>query len=303
MANESLGIRIGLIGFGEVGSSLAAGLRSEGVQHLLAYNRGYQTSPSWDLIQRRAREAGVPLLGSVRELVEASDLVLVAVPGSAALEAAASAAAGLKAGQMYADLGTASPPAKAKMAGLVEATGAAFVDVAIMGLPLKDRHRVATIASGGEARRYRDLVTPLGMKVTLVGNRPGRAAAIKMFRSIFMKGIEALTIETLMACQTWGVADDVMSTVAASLGQMPYYPDHANLMVGTHAIHAERRAHEMDMVIETMEEMGIEPRMTRATAAMFHWTASLGLREQFGGEVPADWRAVLDEIFRRLGKE
>lgn len=296
-------VRIGLVGFGEVGSSLGAGLRSEGVQEIVAFDQGYQTPPFGSLIRKRAREAGVPLVASMAELVAASDLILAAVPGSMAPKAAADAAVDLKPGQMYVDMGTASPPVKEQMAELVESTGAAFVDVAIMGSPLEDRHRIATMASGKEAERYRELVTPLGMNVTVVGDRPGRAAAIKMFRSIFMKGIEALVIETLMACKTWGVADLVMGTVTKSLDKQPYYPDYTNFLVTTDAIHAERRAKEMDMVIQTMLDVGIEPRMTRATAEMIHWTASLGLKEHFGGEVPPNWEVVIDEIFRRMGKQ
>jgi 3-hydroxyisobutyrate dehydrogenase-like beta-hydroxyacid dehydrogenase len=191
---------------------------------------------------------------------------------------------------------------KEQMAGVVEAAGASFVDVAIMGSPLQDKHHVATLASGREAEAYRHMVTPLGMKVTVVGDRPGRAAAIKMFRSIFMKGIEALVIETLMACKTWDVADVVMDTVTKTLDKQPFYRDFTDFLVTTDAIHAERRAHEMDMVIETMEAVGIEPKMTRSTAEVIHWTAGLGLKEHFGGEVPANWETVVDEIFRRLGK-
>src|SRR5450756_2351490 len=124
----------------------------------------------------------------------------------------------------------------------------------------------------------------------------------KMFRSIFMKGIEALVIETLMACKTWDVADVVMDTVTKTLDKQPFYRDFTDFLVTTDAIHAERRAHEMDMVIETMEAVGIEPKMTRSTAEVIHWTAGLGLKEHFGGEVPANWETVVDEIFRRLGK-
>ena len=56
----------------------------------------------------------------------------------------------------------------------------------------------------------------------------------------------------------------------------------------------------MDMVVQTMLDVGVEPRMTRATVEMLHWTASLGLKEQFGGEVPSNWQTVVDEIFRRI---
>lgn len=300
MVGQGREIRVGLIGFGEVGSSLGVGLKGQGVK-VVAFDKGYQTPPFGELIQRRSRETGVPLAASVAEVVSSSDLILAMVPGSVALEAAREAAASLNPGQFYVDMGTATPPIKEEMAGLVEKTGAAFVDVAIMGSPLQDRHQIPTLASGKEASAYRDLVTPFGMKVTVVGDRPGRAAAIKMFRSIFMKGIEALVIETLMACKSWDVVDEVMGSITRSMDKEPFYPDHANFLVTTDAIHGARRAKEVDMVMETMRAVGIEPRMTRATAEMIHWTSSLGLREHFGGEVPAHWEMVVDEIFKRIG--
>jgi len=301
MPVQSGKVRVGLIGFGEVGSSLGLGLKKQGVE-VVAFDKGFQTPPFGELIQKRARESGVPLLDSVEAVVFASDLILSMVPGGFAMEAARAAVPALTAGKTYVDLGTATPPMKEQMAGVVEAAGASFVDVAIMGSPLQDKHHVATLASGREAEAYRHMVTPLGMKVTVVGDRPGRAAAIKMFRSIFMKGIEALVIETLMACKTWDVADVVMDTVTKTLDKQPFYRDFTDFLVTTDAIHAERRAHEMDMVIETMEAVGIEPKMTRSTAEVIHWTAGLGLKEHFGGEVPANWETVVDEIFRRLGK-
>jgi 3-hydroxyisobutyrate dehydrogenase-like beta-hydroxyacid dehydrogenase len=296
--SQENGLRIGLIGFGEVGTALGLGLKAQSLG-VVAFDKGYQTPPFGELIQKRAREAGVPLMSTVADVVVSSDVILAMVPGGAALAAASEAAAVLKPGQMYVDMGTATPPAKEEMARLVEATGAAFVDVAIMGSPHQDQHAVPCLASGKEAERYRDLVTPFGMKVTVAGDRPGRAAAIKMFRSIFMKGIEALTIETLLACETWGVTDAVMGTINTSMEKMRWFPEHASFLVTTDAIHGERRAHEMDMVCETMEAVGVEPRMTRTTAAFIHWTASLGLKEHFGGEVPANWRDVISEISRR----
>ncbi len=299
MAN-GISLRVGLVGFGEVGTAIGVGLRSQGIE-VSAFDKGYQTPPFGELIQKRAREAGVPLLDSVAAVAAASDLILAMVPGGAAVAAATEAASVLKPGQMYADMGTATPPAKERMAVLVEATGADFVDVAIMGSPHQDKHSVPTLSSGKQAERYKSLVTPFGMKVSVVGDRAGRAAAIKMFRSIFMKGIEALTIETLLACETWGVTDAVMGTINTTMEKMRWFPEHANFLVTTDAIHGERRAHEMDMVCETMEAVGVEPRMTRATAAFIHWTASLGLKEHFGGEVPARWEDVVAEISGRTG--
>ncbi len=295
-------VRIGLVGFGEVGTALGLGLKPQGVE-VTAYDKGYQTPPFGELIRKRAQEVGIPLVGSISEVVAASDLILAMVPGGAALQAATDAANAMKPGQMYADLGTATPPIKDEMARVVEDRGAAFVDVAIMGSPHQDRHSVPTLCSGKEAERYKEMVSPLGMKVTVVGERPGRAAAIKMFRSIFMKGIEALCVETLMACKTWDVTDEVMGSINTTMEKMQWFPEHVNFLVTTDAIHGERRAHEMDMVIETLEAVGVEPRITRGTAEVIHWTASLGLKEHFGGEVPPRWEMVIDEIFRKTGKK
>lgn len=208
-------------------------------------------------------------------MVAKADLILAMVPGGAAYEAASEAAPVLKAGQIYADLGRASPPVKEKISQLIEPSGALFVDVAIMGALPQDKHRVPTLVSGKEAASYCELVRPFGMKAEVAGDRPGRAAAIKMFRSIMMKGIEALVFEALLAARTWNVTDTVMESVSESLGSRPLYPDWASHFVRGGAIHAARRAHEMDMVIETMQDVGVEARMTHATAEMLHWTADL----------------------------
>ena len=71
------------------------GLRSAGVE-VIAYDSGHSDSPFAPLIQRRAQEAGVPLAASMAHLVEASDLLLAAVPGSVAMQAATEAAKHLK---------------------------------------------------------------------------------------------------------------------------------------------------------------------------------------------------------------
>jgi len=302
MAVQNQALRVALIGFGEVGRSLGAGLKAGGAE-LVAYDKGYQTPPFGELIQRRAREDGITLLPSIVEAVAGADMILAMVPGGVAFDVASEALPALKPGQIYADLGTASPPVKEKISQLLEPTGSSFVDVAILGSPAQDGHRVATLVSGKEAARYRDMVTPFGMKVELAGDRPGRAAAIKMFRSILMKGIEGLILEALLAARAWDVTDTVMESVSGTLGKQPFYPDWVSHSVRGGAIHAARRAHEMDMVIETMQDVGVEARMTRATAETLHWAAGLGLREHFGGEIPGSWQEVIEEIAKRTEQE
>lgn len=298
MAKNS-GPRVGVIGFGEVGSALGRGLSSEGLEGVVAADAASDDPTFGPLIRRRAAEAHVRLLPSNAEVGEVADVVLVAVPGWRAVEAAEQTAPGLRPGQLYVDVGSASPRVKHALAEVVQATGATTVDVAILSSPLMDGHRVATLASGPEAARYRDLMRRYGFNVEVVGEQPGQAAAIKMLRSVLMKGIESLLLESLLAARRHGVEDIVLDTVGAFWDKGSFV-EMANLLITTDAIHAGRRAHEADMMSEVVREVGITPRLSPIIAETLHWSASLGLKEHFGGEVPKEWKSVIDAMLAKL---
>jgi 3-hydroxyisobutyrate dehydrogenase-like beta-hydroxyacid dehydrogenase len=143
-------------------------------------------------------------------------------------------------------------------------------------------------------------MAPYGFNVEVVGERPGQAAAIKMLRSVLMKGIESLLLESLMAARRHGVEDIVLDTVAAFFDKDSFGVG-ANLLITTDAIHAGRRADEATMMAEVVEEVGINPRLSRAIAETLYWSKSLGLKEHFGGEVPSDWKVVIDAMLERVG--
>ena len=291
-------LHVAVIGFGEVGSALGRGLRG-GLETVVAADAAADDTTFGPLIRRRAAEAKVELLPSNAEAAEVSDVILVAVPGYRALEAAQQAAPGLRKGQIYVDVGSASPRVKQELAQVVEAAGATMVDVAILNSPLTEGHRVSTLASGPEAGRYRDLMTPYGLKIEVVGERPGQAAAIKMLRSVLMKGIESLLLESLLAARRHGVEDIVLSTVGA-FWDAGGFAEGANLLITTDAIHSGRRAHEADMMSEVVAEVGITPRLSPVIAETLHWSTSLGLKEHFGGEVPKDWKTVIDAMLAKM---
>ena len=291
--------RVGIIGFGEVGSALGRGLRGEGLEAVVAADVAADDATFGPLIRRRADEARVELLPSNAELAEVSDVILVAVPGYQALEAAQQAAAGLRKGQIYVDVGSASPRVKHALAEVVEQAAASPVDVAILTSPLMDGHRIATLAAGAAAAEYRELMAPYGFNVEVVGERPGQAAAIKMLRSVLMKGMEALLLESLLAARRHGVEDVVLGTVAAFMDRGSF-AEMANFLVTTDAIHSGRRAHEADMMAEVVQEVGITPRLSPAIAETLHWSTSLGMKERFGGEVPRDWKTVIDAMLAKI---
>lgn len=293
--NERLQVPLGFLGFGEVGSGVARGLRREGLEKVSAYDGLAFSGRYADLIQRRAQEAGVRLLHSPVDLAKECEVIVGATPGSESVAAAESLLPGLGPDHLYVDLAAATPGVKERVGEILAPTGATLGDGAIMSSPLEDGHRIAILASGAGAEQFRDLLTPWGMRITVVGEKLGAASGIKSLRTVFMKGIEALLVECAMGSARYGILDDVLGSIAQWMDQRPFMKS-ANFLMSTDAIHAERRAKETDMSVEALKEIGVDPIMTRATAERLHWVANLGLNEHFGGVVPEDFSLVLDAI-------
>jgi len=292
---------VAFIGFGEVGSSIARGLRGEGVEGIVAHDK-FAQGQFGDLIRRRAAEAAVRLVDSCAEAVSGAEVVLATVTASEALNAAQEASRSLRPGQIYADLNSASPRVKEAIAAAIAPSGAGFADATIMGTPAEQLHRVPILASGDAAERLRALMAPCGMQITVVGERPGRAAAIKMFRSGVMKGLEALLGECLLAARRYGVDDVVLESMARFMDSKPF-AEMANMLITTDAIHALRRAQEVDFAVQTIEETGVEPIVTRAVRDRLYWSAGLKLKERFQGVPPASYQEVFAAIEERLAAE
>jgi 3-hydroxyisobutyrate dehydrogenase-like beta-hydroxyacid dehydrogenase len=188
---------------------------------------------------------------------------------------------------------------KEQISDIVEKTRAAFVDVAMMGAVPIFLHRVPMLASGNGATLFKERMEPFEMRVTCIGDRPGQASAIKMFRSIFMKGLFALLLETLNATHRYNVDDAVLQSIAETMEKNSFL-ETVRLVVTRGVIHAERRAHEMEEVIKTLEGIDVPPTMSEATKEKLYWCTNLGLKEYFGGETPQSLSEVLNAIDEKL---
>ena len=175
------------------------------------------------------------------------------------MDAAASVASSLTAGQVYADLNT-TAPASSEVAEMIRRTGARFVDVALLG-PVPAERRDPALASGDGAERFAELVRPFGMPVEIVGTEPGDAAGLKLLRSVFMKGLAASVLESIEAAKRLGADDWLRREIADVLGE----PLLERLLSGS-MTHAERRLDEMEAAAAYLEELGVEPRVSRAAA-------------------------------------
>jgi 3-hydroxyisobutyrate dehydrogenase-like beta-hydroxyacid dehydrogenase len=235
-------LRVAVLGLGEAGGTLASGLAAAGCDV-----RG------WDPLVATADAPNVA--------VADADLVLSLTTAAHALDAARSVVSALDARQVYADLNTAAPAVKRDVAAVVGASGAAFADVALLG-PVPSRGvGTPTLASGAGAERFAELVRPLGMPVEVVGVEPGDAAGLKLLRSVFMKGLAAAALESMDAARRRGADEWLRREIAEVIGE----PLLDRLLSGS-VTHAARRREEMEAAAAYLEELGVEPRVSRAAA-------------------------------------
>jgi 3-hydroxyisobutyrate dehydrogenase-like beta-hydroxyacid dehydrogenase len=243
-------LTVALLGLGEAGSALAGELVAAGV-----FVRGFDPAAGNDV-------PGVHRAADARAAVDGSDVVLSLTAASAALEAARGAAWGLGEGQVYADLNASGAALKRALAEVIAPTGAQFADVALMGVVPRNGLRTPALASGPGALAFAEHFGALGMPVEVLGEEPGAAAARKLLRSVFMKGLAASCLESLRAaraagCEDWmrGEIEAVLTGADAALLE--------RLVTGS-ARHATRRIGEVADARELLAELGVGPRVTAA---------------------------------------
>jgi len=233
-------LTVAVLGLGEAGSRLAADLSAAG-----ADVRGYDPVHG----------------GAAEEAVAGSDLVLSVNSARTAVEVASSARSTLAPQAVYADLNTTAPALKRKVADVVG--GERFADVALLGpVPVRGLGTPA-LASGEGARAFAEALEPLGMPIDVVSARAGDAATLKLLRSVFMKGLAASAIESVRAAEAVGHSEWLKQEIAAVIGR----PLLDRLLVGSRA-HAVRRVDEMEAARDLLLELGIEPRIAEASAAL-----------------------------------
>jgi len=286
---------IAFIGFGGAAYGIAKGLRREGIGNIFFHTRSWATPPYDEVIAKRAAETGAVLKKSMEELVRSADIIFSCVTGSVTVAMAETTAPYLHSGQLYVDLNTTKPEDKKMAAEIVQRSGAFFVDAAMMGGIPTYLHRVPIFASGAGARRFRDTFQPFGMQIEVIGPTPGQASAIKMFRSIFMKGLLALLLEVMDASKKYKATETVLSSISETMDRTQFL-ETARLVVTKGVVNPERMAHEMEDVIKTLELVGASTIMSTATREKLEWCARYRLRERFAGEIPQTLTEVLELI-------
>jgi len=289
---------VGFIGFGEAGSTIAGGLRTAGIDRLFAFDIKTNTPDSGPTIARRASDSGTTLVESASGLARSCDILFSTVTSSSALAAATAIAGFLDPRHLYADLNSVSPAVKISIDRVIGATGAGFVEAAVMAPVLPYGHTVPMLLGGPGAAAFADVMTPFGMRLeVLAGAAVGSAAAVKMCRSIVVKGLEALLFECVMGASRFGADDLVWASLNESFPGIDWKAL-ADYTSGRVVVHGERRAREMEEVADTLRAVGVDPIMAEATARRQDWSAKIGLRSRFGPDGPKSYREVLDVMAR-----
>jgi 3-hydroxyisobutyrate dehydrogenase-like beta-hydroxyacid dehydrogenase len=245
-------MRIAIFGLGEAGSLIGADLAAAGVD-VHGFDPADVRTPRG--VHRHADPcAAVAGVDAVLALTAAADAPM-------ALEQAID---NIPAGAVYADLSTAARELKQGLGDTAAAHGLDFADVALMSIVPERRLRTPALASGSGAKALIALLSPLGMPLEFVGDEPGMAATRKLLRSVVMKGLAAVLIEAMRASDAAGLASETWGNIVEQLGDADE-PFLRRLVDGT-APHADRRRHEMEAAAELLEQLGVEPLMTVATA-------------------------------------
>lgn len=289
--------RIALIGFGEAGSILGQDLAAAGCE-VAAYDILVDEPATRPALVAKAHAARVRLADSNREAVAGAQLIISAVTAASAGEAAAQTANHLEPNQIFLDINSVSPEAKRANAALIEKTGAQYVEAAVMAAVPPQRLKVPMLLGGKKARELAEALRALGMNTTALSDDIGVASAVKMCRSIIIKGIEALTLECVLAARRFGAEEQVFASLHRTYPGMGWNADQPDYLVSRIAEHGRRRAAEMREVARTLREVGIEPTMAEAIARRQDWLVDAmqarGLR--YEKDQPFSWRRLVDAL-------
>jgi len=291
---------LGLVGYGEVGKIFASGLKGRsGIDSVRAWDLKFADARTADGERSHAQDAHIVAEASMQALCARSDFIISAVTASNTLAVAQEAAPHLRPGTLFLDLNSASPGTKQKAAALIDAAGAHYVEAGVMTSVPPYGIKVPMLLGGAKAQALAEILRAWGMDATAVSDQLGVASAIKMCRSVMIKGLEALVIESYAAARKYGVEDHVLPTLQETFPSIDWQQQGAYFFSRV-VQHGKRRAEEMREAANTVREAGFEPFMAAAIADKQQWVADAAKAGLFEG-LPkgARWQDYADRLIGR----
>jgi 3-hydroxyisobutyrate dehydrogenase-like beta-hydroxyacid dehydrogenase len=284
--------RFAIIGFGEVGQILAQDLVAADCDVAGVFDLKLADP---DSIPSRAAVGPYRPAADAHDAVRGASLVISAVTAEQGLQAAQAAAGGIEPGAFYVDVNSVSPGVKRASAEAINAAGGRYVEAAVMTAVPPHRIKSPMLLGGPHAQAFLEMATPLGFMAKVYSQDYGKASAVKMCRSVMIKGMEALITESLLTARRLGVEQDVLASLGETL-PVPDWEAFARYMITRSLQHGKRRAEEMREVARTVSEAHIDPLMSSSIAQRQDIAAVLGR----GVDLKADLGGMLDALLAKI---
>lgn len=288
--------KIGFIGFGEVTYYISRGLIEEGIEDIFVYSRALEDERKDDELAR-GKKLGIKLSTSIDEVMNKANVIFSSIRGDAALDMAKKIAPLCNSNHLIVDLNNAIPFVKEKSADLIEDSGALFVDVGLLELPIQVEHKALMYASGKGASQFKELMTPYGMNIKYLGEIPGKAAKIKAIANIYMKGIQGICLEFALSAHKADIDLDLLQPLLIKplenlerIDDVPFWIIRGSLL-------ASRKKAEMQEAVKMLKEIDIEPVMLEAAIERLKRISEFKLNEHFEADIlPQDYKKIIGKM-------
>lgn len=293
MQVESLSV----LGFGQLGKAVVAAARGQDVPTLVWNRRG--SVQHMLHLQDEVDALGAGLVTDLRAAVEPASVVVSCVPGDVSLDLALRCAPLSRAGSLFADAASASPVAKEKAAEVMTVRRVDYVDAAVLGPVVALGPRVPWLVSGEGAERFASLAPSLGLCVSHLTGPAGQAARVKLIRSVYLKGRDALVAEMMLAAQAQGVVEAVVRSIGGPAEDVPF-PRLTARILSSLVHHSERRAAELDASSRLLGELGVTPSAVDGAARRLRLLARRTSFEEAADRREIDVEALLESVSSQL---
>ncbi|MBM9593838.1 NAD(P)-dependent oxidoreductase [Rhodobacteraceae bacterium MCCB 386] len=268
-------MQIAFIGFGEAARAFTDSLREhDGSLRIQAWDILLDDAARSEEMAEAMRSRGVARAEDAAALGEA-DWIFSAVTADQSHIAAEAVAPWLGDGRTFIDINSVSPGRKRESAALIEGRGAHYVDMAVMAPVHPQRHRAPVLVAGRRPEATDAALARLDFNFRVISDQPGEATAIKMIRSLFVKGLETLTVEALLAAEAAGCFDEILTSLSSSFPGLGW-PDHADYQFERTLRHGRRRAAEMRESAATYDELGLHGALAAEVAAVQEAMGAVG---------------------------
>ncbi|MDB5553407.1 MAG: NAD(P)-dependent oxidoreductase [Rhizobium sp.] len=284
-------MKIGFLGYGEAARAFHESLSRSGLS-FIAYDILLDRDD--EVMAEAIRSRGGTVARTIAALAEA-DWIFSAVTADQSLLAIEPLLPHLRQGQVLIDINSVSPDRKRQTAAVVEAAGAVYLDMAVMAPVHPRKHQTPVLIAGNVAERLLPELEALGFSASIAGSAPGAATAIKMVRSLFVKGLEAITVEALLAAKATGCFEEILTSLSGSFPGLDW-PKFAEYQFERTIVHGRRRAAEMRESAATLDALGLNGNLAREIAEV---QKRMGAAAGKGGSLEQTVALVLSN---RLGR-